>query len=129
MPTVPNWIAKGYAYRSYPRMAYRVIAWRATPTQVVVHVEGLNNELRFGLDHLRRIGAGASNDMRLLPPDDPRVIETVREVAASEVVSELRDALDERLDVSAMGIEELFAAADRIQRAATTAVARLGELL
>lgn len=129
MATVPNWIAKGYAYQDYPRKAYRITEWRATPTQVVVHVEGLRHELRFSLDDHRRIGGGASSRMRILPPDDRRVVDAIRQATTSAVVSDLRDAMDERLDASAMDAEALVVAIGRIQRAATKALADLAEVL
>jgi hypothetical protein len=125
MATVPNWIAKGYAYQDYPQKVYRITGWRATPTQVVVHVEGLRHELRFSLDDHRRIGGGASSNMRILPPDDRRVVDAIRQATTRAVVNDLRDAMGERLDASAMDAEALVVAIGRIQRAATKALADL----
>jgi hypothetical protein len=128
-PTVPNWIARGYVYQDYPRMAYRITEWRATPTQAVVHVEGLRHELRFSLDDHRRIGGGASSNMRLLPPDDRRVADAVRLSVSRNAVDDLKAAMGERLDASAMDAEELVLAIGRIQRAATKALADLAGLI
>jgi hypothetical protein len=129
MATVPNWIAKGYVYQDYPRKVYRITEWRATPTQAVVHVEGLRHELRFSLDDHRRIGGGASSDMRLLPPDDRRVVDAVRLSVSRTAIDLLQVAMEERLDCSAMTVEELVLAIGRIQRAATNALASLADLL
>jgi hypothetical protein len=129
MATVPNWIAKGYVYQDYPRMAYRITEWRATRTQVIVHVDGLRHELRFSLDDLRRIGGGASSNMRILPPDDRRVVDAIHQATTRAVVDDLRAAMDERLDASVMDAEALVVAIGRIQRAATKALADLAGLL
>lgn len=129
MATVPPWISKGYVYQSGPgARAYQITEWRATQTQVVVHVAALPGELRFDLDSLLGIGS-RSRGLRLLPPDDIWVLDAIREQAVRSIVADLRTARGERLDPSIMSIDELLSAALRIREAAATAAAKLGVLL
>ena len=136
MTTVPNWIAKGYAYDNSPRgdsTAYPIKTWRATNTQVVVTLDGLNGEFRFYLDDLRYVGRTRNEtrwSMTLLPPDDDRVRKALDRRALRTAVNDLRGVIaDTRLDPSSMDAEALLTAIGRIQRAATKAMADLAEVL
>lgn len=136
MPTVPNWIAKGYvyspAYGMRDAQLYKVAGWRATTTQVVVVLEGLPGEFRFRLDDHRyaiRSHEGFRR-MVLIAPDDARVGAVKTQSICDRVVADLRAAIDEnRIDASAMDAEALVVAIGRIQRAATKAMADLAEVL
>lgn len=137
MPTVPNWIAKAVVYQSRDRglrsEVLDILSWRPTRTQVVVTVQTArgHTERRFRLAGLTEIVGGRSSALpaSLIPRDDPRVLKARRSQQVRTTIDDLRAALlDEQLDPS-MDVEELLAAADRIQRAATKAVAELGELL
>lgn len=134
--TVPNWIAKGYAYQpSYgtsPDKVYAVTGWRATQTQVVVTLEGITGERRFSLDDLREIRRRESSRpgaMRLVSPADPRVREAQQEATVRAAVSALKTAMSARLDSSSMSVEELMTTIDGIRMAATKAMADMGDLL
>jgi hypothetical protein len=120
MATVPNWIAKGYAYNPRYGMrgaqVYKILSWRATRTQVVVELEGLIGEYRFRLDDL--VYAYRQDERRR------------RMVLVARAVDDLRSAIDSnRLDASAMDAEALVVAIGRIQRAATKALADLAGVL
>jgi hypothetical protein len=125
MPSVPNWIAKGCVYSLLDSRSWPIRSWRATTTQVVVTAEGLRGELRFSLETLHRVGGHTPADrgMRLVAPDAAWITGT------HAVIGDLRIAMEERLDPSAMDAGELLAAVDRIQQAATKAIAQLGDLL
>lgn len=136
MPTVPNWIAKGYAYSpAYEwreARAYKIATWRATRTLVVVTLEGLPGEFRFRLDDLRY--AIRSNEklrrMVLIPPDDSRVSIARAASVGVRAVDMLQETIREtRLDPASMGTEALVQAIDRIRVAAARAMAELTEVL
>ena len=136
MPTVPNWIAKGYAYVPSPLVgdpiAYPITHWRATETQVVVELEGRRGEYRFRLDDLRYAYRSDSvrRDMVLLSPDDERVREALNRRVLRAAVNDLRDVINTTsLDLSSMDADALLTAIGRIQRAATKAMADLAEVL
>lgn len=137
MATVPNWIAKAVIHESlgYGRWADIIdtISWRPTKTQVVVTVQTARGqaERRFRLSDLREVGGSpwASTRATLMDPDDPKVATALRERQIRRAVDRVKVARDVRLDASAMSVEELAAAVDRIQRAATKSLAELGELL
>lgn len=131
MATVPNWIAKGYAldrtdFRR-PR-AYKVTRWRATPTQVVVELEGRNGEYRFRLDDLR--GTGRVRAMTLVAPDGPETKAAFNDTVKQRVIADLRNAIDDNpLNDTDADVEDLVLTIGRIQRAATKAMAKLADLL
>lgn len=134
MATVPNWIAKGYVFvpgfTQHSDAVYPVNHWRATRTQVVVQVDGLNGEFRFYLDTLKEAGHSGTWDRKsLAAPDDSEVVKTLPEMTKRTAVADLKKALTEPLDASAMDAEALVVAIGRIQRAATKALADLADLL
>jgi hypothetical protein len=131
MPTVPNWIAKGYAldrtdFRR-PR-AYKVTHWRATTTQVVVELEGRPGEFRFGLDGLR--GTGHLRAIILMAPDEWAVADALADATRRRALTDLRQAIDDNpLNDSDASAEDLLATFGRIRDAATKAMADLADLL
>jgi hypothetical protein len=137
MPTVPNWIAKGYVYTpSYgtrEASCLPVEDWRATTTQVVVTVktQSLGSvEHRFTLDGLRQIGRPDRASL-LLAPDDQRVTKALARTRLLAVLATLDMAI-EPADLRPSRIEDAEQAAvvvGRIQRAATKALADLADLL
>lgn len=130
MATVPNWIAKGYVLcrSTGPDTAYPVAHWRATRTQVIVQVEGLNGEYRFALDDLRQVARRGGARMTLLPPHSLTVAEVKADTKKRQVITDLRAGLADRLDPS-MGVAELRVEIIRMQRAATKALADLADML
>lgn len=136
MATVPNWIAKGFAYNPRHGMrdaqVYPIKSWRATRTQVVVELEGLAGEHRFRLGDLVYAYRASESyrRMMLVSPGDGRVASAKEEQTCARAVDDLRSAIDtNRLDASAMDAEALVVAIGRIQRAATKALADLTDLL
>lgn len=132
MPTVPNWIAKGYAYDLRSAQVYKILSWRATTTQVVVTLDGLPGEHRFRLDNRTYTNRRMETFRRmvLIAPDDGRVASAKEEQTCARAVDDLRAVIDQtRLDASAMDAEALVVAIGRIQRAATKAMADLAEVL
>jgi hypothetical protein len=131
MATVPNWIAKGYVYSPGFTPAgdtvHRIKHWRATRTQVVVQVHDQPGEFRFYLDTLR--GVGGCGPCWLAAPDSPEVAKALPETRKRKIVADLKKAMSEPLVASGMTVDELAGAADRIQRAATNALAALADLL
>lgn len=131
MPTVPNWIAKGYALDKTdfrrPRV-YRIIRWRATDTQVVVELDGRIGEFRFRLDNLK--GTGRFRVMTLVAPDSPETKAAFNDAVRRQAIDDLRTAIEENplhnLDAD---MEALIITIGRIQRAATKAMADLADLL
>jgi hypothetical protein len=136
MATVPNWIAKGYAYSPgygwRSAAVYRITSWRATNTQAVVTLDGLSGEHRFTLEGLRYAYRHDETHRRmiLVAPDDDRVIDAKAGEIRRRAVSNLAAVIAEtRLDASVMDAEELVLAIGRIQRAATKALADLAGVL
>lgn len=133
MATVPNWIAKGYAVSGYGRnrRAYAITSWRATQTQVIVSLDGLNGECRFRLDDLTQTPRRLDS-MRLVAPDDESLSELRRLALTRRVRRELDDAIDDHLTFMRTGDyepERVIASISNVQRAATKAMADLADLL
>jgi predicted alpha-1,6-mannanase (GH76 family) len=136
MPTVPNWIAKAVIYESRDHGSRAditpVLWWRATATQVVVECKrrGERVERRFRLDDLREVGRGRYGAAELHSADDERVVRALAQNRKHDAVSTLNGVIDDtRLDASSMDAEQIVLAIDKIQRAATKALADLGEVL
>lgn len=134
MTTVPNWIAKGYAYRPCAdggAFVYPIRSWRATRTQVVVELSDLAGEYRFRLDDLRYAYTRQLwRDMVLVPPGDERLRGMPGSRVERAAARDLTKVIDSTpLDPSTMNAEALVIAIGRIQRAATKALADLAEVL
>lgn len=133
MPTVPNWIAKGYAISGYGRgrRIYRVTAWRATKTQVVVTLGASGRETRFRLTDLCEVGRSYGG-LRLVAPESDEVTEALRLSKIQGARNGLDHAIEEHQACMRAGVsdvESVVASISNVQRAATKAMADLADLL
>lgn len=128
MTTVPNWIAKGYAYSEITNEAFRITRWRATPTMVVVDLEG-EKQRYFALSDLRG-RRGTVKELRLVAPDDP-CLKGADDVSAKfRIIAKLRDAINDARGLdSSMSPDDLACRVGRLQCATTKAMADLADLL
>lgn len=137
MATVPNWIPTAvvvsYGDAFAVETAWPIKHWRATNTQVVVQYDTMygQREDRFRLSNLRIVGS-QFRYTDLVPADDPKAVQALRNSALARSVARMRSRAEEiaKLDsAERRDPEKVAAVLMAIRDAANKALAEVGELL
>lgn len=134
MATVPPWIGHSVVILpsrgiSRSELAFDVVYWRATNTQVVVQIDdGKRTEVRFYLDGLR--GVGPDRRAELLDDADPDTVRRIHASRCRQAVDAFETAIHTiRVDRIRSDPEALVVEIGKVRDAASAALAALAEVL